>query len=488
MKPDALLRGSSRPIRTFDLGFLIGETYAEPLHVGALLVLDPPRAGAGWAPADLVAAYRASSAVAPFNRVPEFPRLGQPRWASRDELDMQYHIRHLRVPAPAGERALCELVQELHSSPLDRGQPLFRAYVIEGLAGGGLALYVKIHHALVDGASGLMRVVASLSREPAAPIGPPFFASMQPGSHRASRGMVESLLRTADAMVEQVRAAGDLSVGALRKAAAAFAGSPEANTPFVAPVTPINQPVRNGRAIALLSLPLDALRALSQAAGGTLNDAVLAIIDAAVDRYLAERHAVMRRPLVAMVPVSLRERGDTQATTKVSAIVSPLGDPDTSPRERLDRIVERLAAAKAEIRGMSKTAALNHAIALYAVAEGLGSLGLDRPVVNFIVSNVPGPESELYLGGARLRGIFPASTVASRLGLNVTVVSQGGQMHVGLVSDRNQLPDPERVAALCQEVFEELRGKQPKRAPRGVPAKAKARKTARRRGARRNEA
>jgi WS/DGAT/MGAT family acyltransferase len=470
-------RESPGAIRPLDLAFLVGESHAEPLHVGGLLVFDAPPADARWTPRDLVAAYRAARAVAPFDRVPEFPLLGQPRWRTRAELDMAYHVQHLRVPAPGNRRALCELVQELHGSPLDRGHPLFRIWVIEGIAGGGFALYAKLHHALVDGASGLMRAVASLATRPGAPLGAPFFAVMPTSRRKAERSVADNVLRTIDAVVKQARAAGDVSASALRKLAAAIEGRPEPNTPFVAPATPINRAVRNGRAIDFLSLPLDALRSVANAAGGTVNDVLLAIVDTAVDRYLAERHAAVQRPLVAMVPVSLRAKGDVQATTKAAAVVAALGEPGTTPRKRLARIIGQLDAAKAEMRAMSKTAAVDYAIAVYAVAQGLGGLGIDRPSVNFVVSNVPGPEGDLYLGGARLAGIYPVSALGSRVGLNATVFSQGGCLHLGLVADRSQLPDPERVAALCREALRELERRPRKPAPRKSGAGRQARRT-----------
>jgi len=445
-----------RPIRPFDLAFLVAETHAEPLHVGALLVFDAPPSGAGWTPAGLVAAYRASALVAPFNRLAEFPLLGAPRWRQCERPDMRYHVQHLRLPAPGGERELCELVQEMHSSPLDRGQPLFRLYVIEGLADGGFALFAKTHHALVDGISGLMRIVASLSADARALPQPPFFAAMPSAGRRAPRATDRALARAAEALREQARAAGELSASALRKLGAALAGTPEANTLFVAPVTPINRPVHNGRALALLSLPLGALREIGHAAGGTINDVALAIVDAAVNRYLEDRHAGVQRPLVAMAPVSLRAKGDTQATTKATAMVAALGDPGATLPARLKQIVARVQAAKAEVRAMSDAAAMDNAIAMYALVVGLGSLGVEHPGVNLIVSNIPGPEGDLFLGGARLRGIYPANALSIRVGLNVTLVSQGGQMHMGFVSDRSQLQDPERVAALSDEAFGQL--------------------------------
>ena len=461
--------GCRRRIRPADLAFLFAETHGEPLHVGALLVFDAPPATAGWTLADLVALYRSASPVAPFNRIPEFPPFGSPRWLERDAVDMHYHVRHLRVPAPGGERQLCELVQELHSEPLDRRQSLFRAFVVEGLADGGFALYAKVHHALVDGISGITRVVRSLSSDVRDPIGPPFFASVPAGRVARPKSIASCPARWTETLMEQARASGDVSSGAVRKMIAALAGAPEPNTPFVAPVTPINGPLSNGRAMAIMSLPIGVLRSIAHSQGGTINDVVLAIVDAAMVRYLAVRGAPVSRPLVAMVPVSLRARGDADATTKASAIVSALGDPDSSPRARMRQIVERMEAAKAEVRAMSKTAATNNAIAMYFLAVGLGSLGVRRPGVNLVVSNVPGPDGDLCLGGARLRGLFPVSALGARIGLNVTLVSRGEQMHMGLVSDRSQLADPERIATLCIEALEELNAAQMKRASSTAP-------------------
>lgn len=446
---------TARPMRPFDLAFLFAETHAQPQHVGALLIFDAPPATAGFAPADLVAAYRAAAAAEPFGRLAKLPRVGAPHWAECAALDMAYHVQHLGVPAPGGVAQLVELVQELHSATLDRGQPLFRVWVIEGLADGGFALYAKMHHALVDGISALMRIVASLSADPEAAAGAPFFAAM-PQAKAAKAARAFDLKRTAQAIAEQARSVGDLSIATIGKLVAAVAGTHATNTPFAAPATPINQPIRNGRALALASLPLAALRDIGQAAGGTINDAVLAVVDCAVSRYLDERGAASARPLVAMVPVSLRAKGDTKAATQASAILTQLGDPAGAPHDRLAQIIERADRAKAAVRAMSEQGAKNHALALYLLAEGLGSLGIERPCANVVVSNVPGPQGDLYLGGARLRGLFPVSIVSTRMGLNVTLVSQGGRMHVGLLADRNQLPDPERIAALAQEALDQL--------------------------------
>ncbi len=446
---------TSHRMRPFDLLFFQAETHAEPQHVGALLVFGAPPAAAGWQPADLVAAYRAAALASPFDRLPQLPRLGMPHWTRCSAPDMQYHVQHLRVPAPGGTAQLVEIVQELHGNMLDRAMPLFRVWIIEGLADGGFAIYAKIHHALVDGMSALMRIGGSLSNDPKADIGAPFYGVRTEGKRTRARRDFD-LGHTVHAVVEQTRSMGDLSMATVSKLVSLALGAKAANTPFQAPLTPINQPVANGRALGLASLPLAAVQQVANALGGTINDAVLVIVDVALSRYLQQRGAAVDRPLVAMVPVSLRVKGDTQATTKASVILAELGDPGSTTAARLEQVIQRTARAKAEVRSLTEQGAKNHALALYLVAAGLGGLGMKNPSANVTVSNVPGPREALYLGGAPLKALFPVSIVTTRIGLNVTLVSLDDQLHLGFLSDRNQLPDPETLVDLAQEALAEL--------------------------------
>jgi WS/DGAT/MGAT family acyltransferase len=382
-------------------------------------------------------------------------------------------VQHVALPAPGTDRQLDELVQLWHGELLDRHRPLFQLIVVEGLAGGRFAIFAKLHHSIADGVSAITRLLGSLSRDPAARLQPPLFAVDLDRPHRAQTagGIGKSLARSAGELKRQAVAAGELSIELLEKLLSRGAGVPSrGSAPFEAPTTPINAPVRQGRAFAHLSLPLEPLRAAAKSMGGTLNDAVLAIVDDAVTRYLGERGYEGRRPLHALVPVSLRAAGTAEEGSSVSSVVCALGDPVADVGTRLAQTIERMDAAKARIRRFSKTAAADYFVALFFLAQGLGAAGIRQPVANFVVSNVPGTANETFLGGARLLGVYPMNVLAVGLGLSVTLVSRAGQLDIGLVANRSALPDPQRIASLCREAFETLTRKRSKRVLRPAAA------------------
>jgi diacylglycerol O-acyltransferase len=214
-----------------------------------------------------------------------------------------------------------------------------------------------------------------------------------------------------------------------------------------------NEPFGIGRAIALFSLPLDTMRAIGKAHGGTLNDVVLAIVDDALMRYFAQRGELPDKRLVAACPVATREPGDTRAGTDATMIFIPLGAPDLAPHERLRVIIDNARAAKAEVHALSKQAAKDYALLALGIREGIGAVGLGArvaPLANLAVSNVPGPRVPLYLGRAKLESIFPISMLASGVGLNVTLVSTADHMHFGVVAGASLMPDVRKLEALCK--------------------------------------
>ncbi|MGH6622342.1 MAG: wax ester/triacylglycerol synthase domain-containing protein, partial [Burkholderiaceae bacterium] len=168
-------------IPPLDLLCLLTETPTNPKHVGAVLSFDLP-AGRGREMLDkIVATYRAAKPVAPFSYVPQLLGVGMPQWKAAGEIDTHYHVQHLALPPGASEADLYKLVEDLHETVLDRNRPLYRIWFIEGVNGGrSFAIYLKIHHAIVDGASAMMRINGSLSADPRTTTGTPFFALAAP--------------------------------------------------------------------------------------------------------------------------------------------------------------------------------------------------------------------------------------------------------------------------------------------------------------------
>jgi diacylglycerol O-acyltransferase len=450
----------SRKIPLVDLMFFLLETKVSPTHVAALMLFQLPSDAGKRHVAELAALYRKGTPVAPFNWIPEFPKLGMPRWVEAGPLDTRYHVRHMALPAGATWSDFHELVGELHSQVLDRSRPGFRAYFIEGLPNRQFALFFMVHHAMVDGASAIARIAASLDESADArtvrPIYSIGFEGVAPGSGNA-RG--QAILALKSMAAKQAVALTGLDPSLLKKGigrGVRGAGS----APFTAPRTPMNAPLRAERAIATLSLSLAEMKAVGKAFGGTINDVAVTIVDAALHRYLDDLGADRVEQLVALCPLSLREAGDTEATTKASTMFVPLAKRAMPIAKRMEAIMRSTASAKAELLGMNKDAAILYSLAAFGLSDLAVRTGADvvtRPVANLILSNVPGPRTELFLNGARLQAIYPISGLGAGIGLNVTLISYAGSMNLGFTGNGPSLPGLDRLARHTEEAFAALR-------------------------------
>lgn len=453
----------SRGIPPLDLMFLLAERTTQPSHVGALMIFAPPaRARRGYV-SRLVERYRAIAPRPPYNFVPSIPVVGRPVWRERASPDMRYHVRHLALPSPGTEAQLWELVEELHAVPLDREQPLFRIQFIEGLAGGRFALYSQIHHAIVDGVSGLARTLAAFNAAPKARDVRAIYGVDAPGRAR-SRRRDSPLLRVLADGRQQARALGDLTAFALRRAGALLQTSrgdesPPGSRLFSSARLATNRAFSARRSFAAFSLRAEEVERVRHALGGTVNDVAMAIVDAGLSRYLAAHGAPPREPIVCMCPVSLRDEGDAESRTKVSAVFVPMGRPGESPSRRVSRISRNAAAAKAEMKEISAEAALDLAVALYAAQEGAIALGVNAlpPTANLVLSNMRFADHPLWLGDARLEAFYPVSMIGGGIGLNATFVSYDGRLDFGLVANRAAIPDIAQLARACRTAFESLK-------------------------------
>lgn len=446
-------------IPNFDLLFLLGETRKMVQHVGGLMVFDKPPAKAGWDLDDLTAYLRAQEPVYPFNVVPEFGLLSRPMWRTVDRVDMEHHIRRATLPAPGTPRQLDEFAGEQHAIMCDRSKPLFEVIVIDGLESGGFAIYAKIHHAIVDGASGLARILASLSTDPAEGLKKPLFAVEFPDSRLEAPGdLVSQVSNTVLDLANQVLSFGEMLLTTVSGTlfGALSGGLNVSNLPFTAPKTRFNDEIGYGRTVGRMGLPIKPMQAIAKAMGGTLNDALLAVVDGGSRRYLKAHAKAPSRPLVGLIPVSLRDADDKGSGTKVSVILCPLGKSDATMAERLPQIVANMDRSKTEIRKLSKAAATSYSTTLFLIAQGLHRTQLAMPAANFTVSNVPGTRDQMYLGGARLESFHPINVISSGVGVAFTVLGIGPVLELGIVSCPDIVPDPENLVACCQEALDEL--------------------------------
>lgn len=447
-----------------DSVFLMGEVREKPLHVGGLQLFRPAE---GTTPGELRESFgRAVEHGEVADLLRRYPRrtlggLGPWGWEEDTALDLEYHVRHSALPQPGRIRELLVLVSRLHGSLLDRSRPLWEMHVIEGLADGRVAVYTKVHHSLLDGVAAMRWMTRGLSADPDERDMPPIWA---PRGGRppagASPGVGDRVRGLARSTVEASRAVGEAGVAAVRTVVGALEDR-AASLPYQAPRTMLNVPITGARRFAAESWGMDRVREIGAAHGGSLNDVVLTMTAGALRRYLEERDALPQQPLVAAVPVSLRDRADAEgagsdAGNAVGMVLCNLGTHLADPTERFALVHRSMRDNKARLEGLGPLSVL----LLSAVNFGPVALSplfryewLRKPPFNLIISNVPGPADPLYWNGAELEGIYPVSIPYDGQALNVTVVSYAGSLEFGLVGCRRRVP---RLQRLLDHLEEEL--------------------------------
>ena len=463
----------TKTIPPLDLMWLVMETPAAPTHVGAMMLFEKPKGRPGTV-REVVDFYRSFEPTPPFNYVPELTGAHAPHFREVEHWDPLYHVQYLAMPAGSSYEDYLRLIADLHEPVLDRDRPLFRLWVIDDVPGGRFAVYTKVHHSIIDGASGSQRMYASLSRRARGPMPPPAFAVKAPvRKARPPKALVERLASMGATATRQTLAARDVWMGALRKALTALSGSdPGGSQPFTAHPAPMNEPLSMARSYATLSLPLEEMHQVGHRFGATLNDLTITIVDEGVHRYLRQTGRAFPHRLVAMCPMSLRDEGDTEAKTKASAMFVHLGQPASTVEERIGEVVAQMVIAKKELRSMSKDAAMTYAIAALGLAELRTAPGISqvtRPLANLVISNVPGGKDTMYVNGARLVGTYPVTAVAAQIGLNATVTSDSGRMDFGFLGNGATMYALSDLAKHVADAYEELKstGTGARRAARG---------------------
>jgi len=442
--------------------FLLADTRETPMHVGGLQIFKVPSRARAHFVANLYAKLRTFPvSVPPLNYQLTGGIAGTvlPSWEVVEDVDLDYHVRHSALPGPGGERELGMLVSRLHSTRMDLSRPLWEYHLIEGLAGRRFAVYTKLHHAMVDGAAA-MRLV-NLATDAAASFGLPFWAdeSKRPQASSArSSSLLESLSTT---IGDEVKSLPSLarSLATTAQTALGMGAEPDLASIAEAPRTLLNVRVGAQRRVATYAASLQRLKAIGTAAGGTINDVVLAACGGALRRYLAERGALPEHTLIAAVPMALSHATGAAAGNAVSALNARLGTDIEDVRQRFETICRTTAAGKAQLKGMTPTAAM-HFVTLLSLPLLLTWLpGVDQligPQSNLIISNVPGPRERLYFHGAEMVAHYPVSQVGHGMALNITVLSYAGGLYFGFVACADGVPSVQRLAVHMEAAMVEL--------------------------------
>ena len=457
-----------------DATFLYIETPEMPMHVGSVHLFDLPKGYQGdfydnvrehiAKRMHLAPLFQRKLALMPFE-------LANPVWVDDEDVDLDYHVRRVSLARPGSMLQLEQMIGRLHSSLIDRSRPLWEFYVIEGFHTGQVAFYTKIHHAAMDGAAGvaLGQAVFDLTPVPRV-VKPP---RQRVRANRYQLGIAElagaAVSNTVRQYVKLARILPDMRRAA--KSLLERETCADGKRRFVArkqfkfgPRTPINGAITNQRSFAGASVSLAEVKEITRATDTTVNDVVLAMCSAALRRYLADEDCRPAKPLIAGVPVSLREAGNTDLNNQVSMMFVGLATDIKDPLQRLNAIRANAVAAK-EVNSQIKTAIPTDFPSFGApwLMSGLASLyGRSRlanvipPLANVAISNVPGSPVPLYLAGAKVASYIPVSIPGHGMGLNITVQSYDGVLGFGITACRRAVPDPQSLAVYLRGALAEL--------------------------------
>ena len=458
-----------------DAMFLYTETRDSPMHVAGLAIYDQSTAPGGQVRfKDILRhaqerlhtsrSFRHKLVTVPFS-------LDHPYWIEDPDFDLEFHVRHIALPEPGDWRQLCIQVARIHARPLDLNRPLWEMYVIGGLDNvpdrppGSYGIFTKIHHAAIDGASGAELTAALHDLTPDARVPAP--DTRWEGEQEPSA--VELMVRTAFNNVRQPFRLARVVADAVPAIARVTRGlrSEELTRSGPVPKTRFNARVSPHRVVEGRSFSLDEVRAIKKTlVGATVNDVILTVCGGALRAYLEEKRELPEDSLIAMAPVNVRSK-DEEGTegNQVSQMSIPIRSDVADPTERLHAVREGSRASKELTNAIGARLMTDFSKHIPASLAALGSkaalrLGLVNrmdPLFNCTITNVPGPQVPLYMGGARLVTNYGLGPVIDGMGLIICVLSYCGTITVTATSCRQMMPDPEFFSECLQASFDELK-------------------------------
>jgi diacylglycerol O-acyltransferase / wax synthase len=455
-------QGHKDRLSAIDASFLHQEKHASHMHVGALVTFDgPPPSREDFTAhlesrLHLVPRYRQKLAVPRFE-------MGRPFWVDDPSFNLDYHVRHTALPRPGSDEQLRQLVGRIFSQRLDRSKPLWEIWLVQGLEGGRFALISKTHHALVDGVAGvdIATVLFDLQPTPAEVSPDGWTPEPEPSDIDLVAEGVKGLIRTPVSLAGQALGALTRPGHSLEQVREAAEGIGEVVWAGLnpAPDVPLNVEIGPHRRVWWVQSRLSDFKEIKNALGGTVNDAVLAVVAGALGRWLRQRGVRTEgMELRALVPVSIRAQ-DERGTlgNRIAAMRGPLPVYVRDPVERLRRVQEAMGNLKQskQALGAEVIAGLQDFAPPTLLAQA-SRLNFSTRLFNLIVTNVPGPQFPLYLLGREMETVVPIAFLPEHHALAIAIMSYNGKVEFGLLGDYDAMPDLEEVGLALEESLGEL--------------------------------
>jgi diacylglycerol O-acyltransferase len=451
-------------LTAIDASFLHQEGPVSHMHVGAIVIAEgPPPPYEEFLDSirrrlHLVPRYRQRLTFPPASS-------GRPLWTDDTDFNVEYHVRHTALPAPGSHEQLMNLCAQVFSQQLDRTKPLWEMWLIEGLEDGSFGLLTKAHHAMIDGIAGvdLATVLFDLGPEPA-----PIDEDLEPWIPDPEPNPIELLGAGAAGMAKASLSVTAKALGALRTPERALqdalvAAEGVGEIAWVglnpAPATPLNVEIGPHRRFACVVSKLVDFKAVKNAFGGTVNDALLAVVAGALRTWLQARGVRTEGlELRALVPVSVRTQDQRGAAgNRIAAMRGPLPVWVDDPVERLAVVREAMDDLKDSKQAIG--AEVLTSVQMFApptVLAQASRVNFSTRLFNLLVTNVPGPQFPLYVVGREMRSVFPIAFLPKNHALSIAIMSYNGAMNFGLLGDYDAMFDLDLFGEAIETSLAEL--------------------------------
>jgi WS/DGAT/MGAT family acyltransferase len=453
--------GQIKALSILDTAFFLLETAERMSNIGTIAILKPPAgSGSGSAFADsLMGRMKEQPVGEPFNMVYSGVSLKHPpRLEAAEEINLEDHCHRLSLPAPGTNRQLLDLICRIHVQRLDLSRPLWEFYIIDGLERGRGAVYAKVHHGIIDGRGFIEVCTRWFTQDPKSTEVRALWQGLRPSSK--SRKPKRTLQEKAERITQQVVGLGTMGVSLARfvgKQARMTAGKGEGTPlPFLNTPDAFKAKPSIKRSFAYCVLPVADMRAVSKANGFTVNDVLLTVVDAAMNKYLHDEGGNRGKPLVIDMPVAIG--GNDGGGNQIAVLQFPLGTEKATIAERVLEINKRTRGLKEQIKGEAASALIMHTAAVHGIPALTEALGLSHTplLANVMISNPFGLEAVCYLGGAECEMALPVSVLSPPLALNVTATTYNKGLQIAFLGMAKQIPDIQRLADYTVEAFVDL--------------------------------
>jgi WS/DGAT/MGAT family acyltransferase len=462
--------------------FITLETPTTPQHIGFLGVYDPSTTKDGIVRFKEVLANfdRRLHTLPTFRmRVEQVPgRLDRPYWVEDADFDVEYHIRHLALPKPGDWRQLCIQVARLHARSLDMKRPLWECSIIEGLnnvegcAPGGFAVYVKIHHSLVDGDLGQQIMALLHDMEPYPPAEEYEEESGEEIAKEFRRPRFGDSELVARAFTSRIRNTLNLTYAKNAKAVVSGVGGTlvkmakgELSPPLLGPKTRFDEPVGLHRVFDSAEFSLPEMKKIKNSSNTSVNDVCVSVVGGALRKYLKYHGELPEESVVANIPVNMRKRGgSSDDNNQIASLMAQVHTEIADPIERLVAVHDSVDEAKNLIGTPLSEPLKIVALLPPFLGKPFAQMYAAEKLTNFIpagsstvITNVPGPPIDLYCNGAKLVKMNGLGLLTPGVALFNTVFSFGDNISISVLADRDLLPDPAFYRQCLEESYAELR-------------------------------